>query len=203
MKLRGGFNRDYAHSDPIGLTLGTSTASTFGLNGIPAGPNDAGHPADQHHRTAAARNRALAAASANRPGLAVARYAELVERQPQPEVRLRTPAHQRQLPRRPIACKGRSPVSGIYTGNVGIGVPDFLLGDVSTASFTTPTVVHNYQFGYSFFGQDTWRIRPEPDLNYGAALRTLLAAAEPSESGLEFLPGQRRHAHPGRQRRLV
>ena len=43
-ELRAGFNRDYAHSDPIGLKLGESLASQYGLNGIPAGPNDAGIP---------------------------------------------------------------------------------------------------------------------------------------------------------------
>jgi hypothetical protein len=46
-------------------------------------------------------------------------------------------------------------------------VPDFLLGDESTASFTTPTIVHNYQQGYSFFAQDTWRVRRNLTINYG------------------------------------
>ena len=43
-ELRFGFNRDYAHSDPIGLQLGTSLAPGFGLTGIPVGPNTAGLP---------------------------------------------------------------------------------------------------------------------------------------------------------------
>ena len=43
-ELRAGFSRDNAHSDPIGLTLGTSNATEFGLTGIPSGPNDAGLP---------------------------------------------------------------------------------------------------------------------------------------------------------------
>jgi hypothetical protein len=46
-------------------------------------------------------------------------------------------------------------------------VADFLLGDVSTASFTTPAIVHNYKQGYSFFGQDTWRVRPNLTINLG------------------------------------
>ena len=34
--LRFGFSRDYAHSDPLGLTLGTSQAeSAIGLSGVP------------------------------------------------------------------------------------------------------------------------------------------------------------------------
>ena len=42
---RFGFNRDYAHSDPIGVTLGTSEAESFiGLTGIPDGPGSAGLP---------------------------------------------------------------------------------------------------------------------------------------------------------------
>ena len=32
--------------------------------------------------------------------------------------------------------QGQITSSGIYTGNGGLGVADFLLGDVSTASFT-------------------------------------------------------------------
>ena len=43
-EVRAGFSRDYAHSDPIGVTLGQSAASTYGLSGIPAGPYDAGLP---------------------------------------------------------------------------------------------------------------------------------------------------------------
>ena len=43
-ELRFGFNRDYAHSDPIGLTLGTSDCGEFGLTGIPVGPKTAGIP---------------------------------------------------------------------------------------------------------------------------------------------------------------
>src|SRR5207244_6535424 len=41
---RFGFNRDYAHSDPIGVTLGKSLAPDYGLNGIPQTPNTAGLP---------------------------------------------------------------------------------------------------------------------------------------------------------------
>ena len=43
-ELRAGFSRDFAHSDPVGLTVGKSLASDYGLNGIPAGPMDAGIP---------------------------------------------------------------------------------------------------------------------------------------------------------------
>ena len=46
-------------------------------------------------------------------------------------------------------------------------MPDFLLGDVSTAQFTTPTVVHNYQYAHNFFAQDQWRMRPNLTITYG------------------------------------
>src|SRR5437660_2056205 len=43
--VRFGFSRDYAHSDPVGVTLGTSQAeSLIGLTGIPNGPGSAGLP---------------------------------------------------------------------------------------------------------------------------------------------------------------
>ena len=42
---RFGFNRDYAHSDPIGVTLGSSQAQALiGLTGIPNGPGSGGLP---------------------------------------------------------------------------------------------------------------------------------------------------------------
>ncbi len=34
------------------------------------------------------------------------------------------------------SLQGQITATGIYTGNNGSGIPDFLLGDVSTASFT-------------------------------------------------------------------
>ena len=33
--------------------------------------------------------------------------------------------------------------------------------------FVTPTVVHNYINGNSFYGQDTWRVRPNLTVTYG------------------------------------
>src|SRR5437868_2222624 len=41
---RFGFNRDYAHSDPVWLTLSKSLAPDFGLTGIPNTPNKGGLP---------------------------------------------------------------------------------------------------------------------------------------------------------------
>ena len=104
-EVRGGFSRDYAHSDPLGLTLGTSQASNFGLDRNSERTEQCGHSADQHHRPAAAGYGAVAAAIADRAGVAIARHAELAEGQSQPEVRLRAPPHERQLPRRSVAAR--------------------------------------------------------------------------------------------------
>ena len=43
-QARYGFLRDNAHSNPIGVTLGTSAAADYGLTGIPASPFTAGLP---------------------------------------------------------------------------------------------------------------------------------------------------------------
>src|SRR5882757_8020336 len=43
-QLRFGWSRDRAHSDPIGLTLGTSAAGDVGLSGVPVSPYSAGLP---------------------------------------------------------------------------------------------------------------------------------------------------------------
>lgn len=43
-QARYGFLRDNAHSNPIGVTLGTSNAADYGLTGIPASPLTAGLP---------------------------------------------------------------------------------------------------------------------------------------------------------------
>jgi len=41
-----GFLRDFSHSDPVGLQIGVSDASQFGLTGIPVSPESAGIPAN-------------------------------------------------------------------------------------------------------------------------------------------------------------
>ena len=65
------------------------------------------------------------------------------------------------------APQGDIGVNGIYTAGGSFGVPDFLLGDVDSVLFTTPTVVHNYVTGNSLYAQDTWRVRPNLTVTYG------------------------------------
>jgi len=49
----------------------------------------------------------------------------------------------------------------------GLGLPDFLLGDVDGVHFTTPLVVHYFQPGHSFYAMDTWKTTPKLTLTYG------------------------------------
>jgi len=47
------------------------------------------------------------------------------------------------------------------------GVANLLLGNVTTFGLTTPHVNHIYLDGWAFYGQDTWRVRPNFTLLYG------------------------------------
>ncbi len=165
-ELRGGFSRDNAHSDPIGVQLGSSAASTYGLNGIPASPFDAGLPPInisglQRLGTAPWR-----------PQVQVAQVWQLLDTlswlKGNHSIKLGYEfRHESDNFLDAQSLQGQITSSGIYSGNTGLGVPDFLLGDVSTASFTTPTVVHNYKVGNNFFAQDSWRVRSNFTINYG------------------------------------
>ena len=55
--------------------------------------------------------------------------------------------------------QGQSRPAGFTAETAGWASRTFLLGDISAAAFTTPTVVHNYQYSNNFFVQDTWRLR--------------------------------------------
>ena len=165
-ELRGGFNRDNAHSDPLGLSVGTSQASNYGLTGIPSGSFAAGIPPInisglQRLGTAPWR-----------PQVQTAQVWQLLDTLSllQGSHSMRFGFEHRHTSDNFLDAQspqGQITAGGIYTGNSGFGVPDFLLGDVSSASFTTPTVVHNYKVAYNFFAQDTWRVRRNFTVNYG------------------------------------
>ena len=166
-ELRGGFSRDNASSDPIGLKLGTSNAAQYGLTGIPAGPFDAGIPpiniSGGFQRLGTA---------PWRPQVQIAQVWQLLDTLSWLkgnhsfkfgyEFR-----HESDNFLDAQSLQGQISATGIYTGNSGFGAADFLLGDISSAAFTTPTVVHNYKNGDSFFAQDTWRARRNLTINYG------------------------------------
>ncbi|MBV9441734.1 MAG: TonB-dependent receptor, partial [Acidobacteriaceae bacterium] len=165
-QLRGGFSRDNAHSDPVGVQLGTSQAASYGLNGIPTNSFSAGIPPInisglQRLGTAPWR-----------PQVQIAQVWQLLDTLSWLkgnhslmfgyEFR-----HESDNFLDAQSPQGQLSATGIYTGNTGFGIPDFLLGDISSASFTSPTVVHNFKNANSFFAQDTWRARPNLTVNYG------------------------------------
>jgi hypothetical protein len=165
-ELRAGFSRDFAHSDPIGLTLGTSSAGDYGLTGIPSGPNDAGIPPINISGLQ------RLGSSPWRPQFQVSQVWQLLDTLSwlKGNHSLKFGYEHRHTSDNFLdiqSLQGQITASGIYSGNSGLGVPDFLLGDISTAAFTTPTVVHNYQDSNNFFAQDIWRIRPNLTLTYG------------------------------------
>ena len=165
-ELRAGFSRDYAHSDPIGLTLGTSNATDYGLTGIPSGPNDAGIPPINISGLQ------RLGSSPWRPQFQVSQVWQLLDTLSwlKGNHSLKFGYEHRHTSDNFLdiqSLQGQITASGIYSGNSGLGVPDFLLGDISTAAFTTPTVVHNYQDSNNFFAQDTWRIKPTLTITYG------------------------------------
>jgi hypothetical protein len=165
-ELRAGFSRDYAHSDPIGLTLGTSQASNYGLTGIPAGPNDAGIPPINISGLQ------RLGSSPWRPQFQVSQVWQLLDTLSwlKGNHSFKFGYEHRHTSDNFLdiqSLQGQITASGIYSGNSGLGVPDFLLGDISAAAFTTPNVVHNYQDSNNFFAQDIWRISANLTLTYG------------------------------------
>jgi len=165
-ELRFGFNRDYAHSDPIGVKLGTSLAGDFGLTGIPVGPNTAGIPPIEINGLT------RIGTSPWRPQFQISQVWQLLDnlswlkgnhsfkfgyefrRFSDNFLDIRAP-------------QGELGINGIYTAAGSFGLPDFLLGDVDSTTFVTPTVVHNYTNGNSIYGQDTWKIRKDLTLTLG------------------------------------
>jgi hypothetical protein len=163
---RIGFNRDYAHSDPIGLTLGKSLASSFGLNGIPDTPNTTGLPPIEINGLQ------RLGTSPWRPQYQISQGWNFIEnlswlkgnhsfkfgyeylRRGDNFLDIRAP-------------QGEPQITGIYTAGGSFGLPDFLLGDVDATHFTTPLVVHYYQPGHSIYAMDTWRATSKLNLTYG------------------------------------
>ena len=133
-ELRFGFNRDYAHSDPIGLQLGTSLAPQFGLTGIPVGANTAGIPPIEINGVT------RIGTSPWRPQFQISQVWQVLDnlswlkgnhsfkfgyefrRSSDNFLDIRAP-------------QGEIGVNGIYTADGSFGVPDFLLGDVDSVTF--------------------------------------------------------------------
>jgi Carboxypeptidase regulatory-like domain len=164
--LHVGFARDFAHSDPIGIALGTSAAPQFGLQGIPAGPNTAGLPPININGLQ------RLGTSPWRPQWQVSQAWQLLE-----SLDWLKGNHSLKFGYQLLhtsdnfldieSPQGQITADGIYTAGGNFGLPDFLLGDIDSISFTTPLVVHNYQVGHALYAQDAWRVRPNLTVNYG------------------------------------
>ena len=165
-QARYGFSRDNAHSNPIGLQLGTSNAPDYGLTGIPVSPYTAGIPpiyisglvtlgvdrfrpqfqASQTFQFIDIFTKLLGAHSLM--------FGYQYHRNTDTFLDLQAP-------------QGFMQSTGIYTNKSGFGVADFLLGDIASTIYNTPLDVHQFLPGHSFFGQDTWRVAKNLTVNYG------------------------------------
>ena len=165
-ELRLGFNRDFAHSDPIGLKLGDSLASQYGLADAPSGSNSAGIPPININGLT------RLGSSPWRPQFQISQVWQILDNISwlKGDHSFKFGYESRHSSDNFLdieSPQGQITVNGIYTGNSSFGLSDFLLGDVDSVQFTSPTVVHNYQYGNSFYGQDTWRARPNLTVTYG------------------------------------
>jgi len=165
-EVRGGWNRDYAHSDPIGVALGTSLAPNYGLTGIPVTPNTAGIPPIDINGL-----QRLGTAPW-RPQYQIAQVWEFVDNltwlKGSHSFKFGYEYHKWGDNFLDIeAPQGWMLANGPFTSGYRFGLPDFLMGNIDLGFFTTPLAVHNYQPGHGMYAQDTWRANSKLTLNYG------------------------------------
>jgi hypothetical protein len=163
---RLGFNRDYAHSDPVGVTLGKSLAPDYGLTGIPETPNTAGLPPIEINGLT------RLGTSPWRPQYQISQAWNIID-----NLSWLKGSHSFKFGYQYIkrsdnfvdirAPQGELQINGVYTASGTFGLADFMLGDVDATHFTTPLVVHYFQPGHSFYAMDTWRTTPKLTLTYG------------------------------------
>jgi Carboxypeptidase regulatory-like domain/TonB dependent receptor len=164
---RFGFNRDYAHSDPVGVPLGTSQAeSLIGLTGIPNGPGTAGLPPIEINGLT------RIGTSPWRPQYQISQAWNILENLTWLKGNHSFKFGYQYLRRTDNFLDIRAPqgeiqIDGVYTAGGAFGLPDFLLGDVDGVHFTTPHVVHYFQPGHSFYAMDTWRATSRLTLTLG------------------------------------
>src|ERR1051326_8595682 len=185
---RFGFNRDYAHSDPVGVGLGQSQAeSLIGLTGIPDGPGSGGLPPIEINGLQ------RIGTSPWRPQYQISQGWNIIEglswlkgthsfkfgyqylRRSDNFLDLRAP-------------QGELQTNGVYTAGGAFGLPDFLLGDVDGVHFTTPHVVHYFQPGHSFYAMDTWKTTPKLTLTYGLRYELFAPIMDRTNNTSNFTP---------------
>lgn len=186
-QARLGFSRDNAVSGAIGLPLGKSNATDYGLTGIPASPYTAGIPPIYISGFV------NLGTDRFRPQYQVATVYQFVDtfnkllgnhslmagyeyhRSSNNFLDLQAP-------------QGFIQSTGIYSNKSGFGFADFLLGDVASTIYNTPLSVHNFQPGHSAFAQDTWRLARPLTVTYGVRYELFAPVLNRSNSVANFSP---------------
>jgi len=185
---RFGFNRDYAHSDPVGVALGTSqAASLIGLTGIPDGPGSGGLPPIEINGLT------RIGTSPWRPQYQISQAWNIIDNLSWLKGSHSFKFGYQYLKRSDNFLDLRAPqgelgTNGIYTASGAFGLPDFLLGDVDSVHFTTPLVVHYFQPGHSFYAMDSWKTTPKLTLTYGLRYELFAPIMERKNNTTNFTP---------------
>jgi hypothetical protein len=185
---RFGFSRDYAHSDPIGVSLGSSQAqSLIGLTGIPNGPGSGGLPPIEINGLQ------RIGTSPWRPQFQISQAWNIIENLSWLKGNHSFKFGYQYLKRADNFLDLRAPqgelqTNGIYTAGGANGLPDFLLGDVDGVHFTTPLVVHYFQPGHSFYAMDNWKTTSKLTLTYGLRYELFAPVMERNNRTTNFTP---------------
>jgi hypothetical protein len=185
--LRFGFSRDYAHSDPVGVELGKSLAPDYGLTGIPVTQNTAGLPPIEINGLT------RMGTSPWRPQFQISQAWNVIENLSWLKGKHSFKFGYQYLRRSDNFADVRAPqgelyFSGPFTSGGSFGLPDFLLGDSSGTHFTTPLVVHYFQPGHSFYGQDTWRATSSLTITYGLRYELFAPVMDRNNRTSNFTP---------------
>src|SRR5215467_10742165 len=73
--------------------------------------------------------------------------------------------------------------NGVVTG---LGLTDFLLGNVSVFTQAVPNAHYMRQSWIAFYGQDTWKMNPRLTLNYGLRWEPFLPQVSPNSKAYNF-----------------